>query len=209
MSTAPSAAKRWAKAKFKAIYPALTQILAQTARTAANTTTTHHGMVELLAQLLAQQQQQQNQPLVGQIANKPEDVYSMSTTELDSLLALCRLSKGAYDSLPSYFKQINEKYQTDNTKNKIILKQITSHKYYDDVEIEVTASLPKTIQKRQCIGDEVTATYSTAHKGFSHFALADISEDEVALVNEAMELLAEATHTTTADLKVVKTKLAM
>eukprot|EP00957_Ditylum_brightwellii_P071590 5443232-Ditylum_brightwellii.AAC.1 len=67
--------------------------------------------------------------------------------------------------------------------------------------MEVTASLLKTICKRQWLGDEVTATYSTAHKGFSHFALADLSEDEVAGVNEAIELLAEATHTTTADLK--------
>eukprot|EP00957_Ditylum_brightwellii_P102572 7817488-Ditylum_brightwellii.AAC.1 len=33
MSTAPSVAKRWAKAKFKAIYPVLTQILAQITRT--------------------------------------------------------------------------------------------------------------------------------------------------------------------------------
>eukprot|EP00957_Ditylum_brightwellii_P202933 15332486-Ditylum_brightwellii.AAC.1 len=74
--------------------------------------------------------------------------------------------------------------------------------------MEVTASLLKTIRKQQWLGDEVTATYSTAHKGFSHFALADLSKDEVAAVNEAMELLAEVTHTTTADLKAVKTKLA-
>eukprot|EP00957_Ditylum_brightwellii_P110550 8432558-Ditylum_brightwellii.AAC.1 len=75
--------------------------------------------------------------------------------------------------------------------------------------MEDTASLLKTIQKRQWLGNEVTATYSTAHKGFSHFALADLSEDEIAAANEAMEQLAEATHITIADLKAVKTKLAM
>eukprot|EP00957_Ditylum_brightwellii_P174785 13308263-Ditylum_brightwellii.AAC.1 len=60
--------------------------------------------------------------------------------------------------------------------------------------MEVTASLLKMIRKQQWLGDEVTATYSTAHKGFSHFALTDLSKDEVAVVNEAMKLLAEATH---------------
>eukprot|EP00957_Ditylum_brightwellii_P076557 5818822-Ditylum_brightwellii.AAC.1 len=74
--------------------------------------------------------------------------------------------------------------------------------------MEVTASLLKTIRKRQWLGDEVTATYSTAHKGFSHFALAYLSKDEVVAVNEALELLAEATHITTVDLNAVKTKLA-
>eukprot|EP00957_Ditylum_brightwellii_P177243 13502495-Ditylum_brightwellii.AAC.1 len=44
MSTAPLAAERWVKAKFKAIYPALTQNPAQIARTAANTTTNPPGM---------------------------------------------------------------------------------------------------------------------------------------------------------------------
>eukprot|EP00957_Ditylum_brightwellii_P116308 8871668-Ditylum_brightwellii.AAC.1 len=74
MSTAQLAAKHWAKAKFKAIYPALTQHPAQIARTAANIKTNPPGMAELLAQLLSQQQQQQqNQPPAGPIANKPED----------------------------------------------------------------------------------------------------------------------------------------
>eukprot|EP00957_Ditylum_brightwellii_P014849 1119373-Ditylum_brightwellii.AAC.1 len=74
--------------------------------------------------------------------------------------------------------------------------------------MEVTSSLLKTIRKRQWLGDEVTTTYSTAHKGFSHFMLADLSEDEIAAVNEAIEQLAEATYTTIADLKAVITKLA-
>eukprot|EP00957_Ditylum_brightwellii_P063980 4853681-Ditylum_brightwellii.AAC.1 len=93
MSTAPSAAKHWTKAKFRAIYPALAQNPEQIASTAASTTTTPLDMVELLAQLLAHNHQQQIQPPAGPVADKPEDVYSMNTTELDSLLSLCGLPK--------------------------------------------------------------------------------------------------------------------
>eukprot|EP00957_Ditylum_brightwellii_P203343 15334222-Ditylum_brightwellii.AAC.1 len=97
MAMAPAAAKWWDKSKFRATYPALTQTTAQNANTVASNTSNPPGMAEFMIQMLAHHHQQQNQPPAGPVADKPEDVYSMSTTELDSLLALCGLPKGAYD----------------------------------------------------------------------------------------------------------------
>eukprot|EP00957_Ditylum_brightwellii_P060862 4620232-Ditylum_brightwellii.AAC.1 len=89
MATAPAAAKRFVKLKFRATYPTLTQTTAQNTNTVASNTTNPPGMTELMAQLLAHQQKQQNQPPARPVADKPEDVYSISTTELDSLSPIC------------------------------------------------------------------------------------------------------------------------
>eukprot|EP00957_Ditylum_brightwellii_P114016 8693541-Ditylum_brightwellii.AAC.1 len=59
-------------------------------------------MTQLMAHFLAHHQQQQmQQPPSGENAEKPEDVYGMSTTELDCMLVMCGLPSGAYKSLPS------------------------------------------------------------------------------------------------------------
>eukprot|EP00957_Ditylum_brightwellii_P067973 5160820-Ditylum_brightwellii.AAC.1 len=94
-------------------------------------------MAQLMAHFLAHRQQQTQQPPTGEITEKPEDVYGMSTTYLDIMLIMCGLPSGAYDSLPSWLKKVNKKHQTDNTKNKIILKQIKLNMSYEDVEMEV------------------------------------------------------------------------
>eukprot|EP00957_Ditylum_brightwellii_P145840 11105216-Ditylum_brightwellii.AAC.1 len=74
--------------------------------------------------------------------------------------------------------------------------------------MDITGLLLKTIRKRMWMGDRTSTSYNTAHKGFTLFALTELSEDKMATLNEVMEMLAEATHTTTADLKTVNFKKA-
>ena len=57
------------------------------------------------------------------------------------------------------------------------------------------------IRKRKWLSDDPTASYRTAAKGLSIFAVAPLSEDEVALINDTMEALEQATTTTAKEYK--------
>eukprot|EP00957_Ditylum_brightwellii_P035651 2702962-Ditylum_brightwellii.AAC.1 len=54
-------------------------------------------IAQLMAHFLAHQQQQTQQPPTGEITEKPEDMYGMSTTEMDSMLVMCGFYSSAYD----------------------------------------------------------------------------------------------------------------
>eukprot|EP00957_Ditylum_brightwellii_P044225 3355852-Ditylum_brightwellii.AAC.1 len=110
MSTAPAAAKHWTKAKFRVTYPIITTGPTPNSTTAANNTMTLDTLTQLMAHFLAHHQQQTQQPPTREIMEKPEDMYGMSTTELDSMLVMCSLPSGAYDSLPSWLKKVNKKH---------------------------------------------------------------------------------------------------
>jgi hypothetical protein len=192
--TAPTIeARNWAKAKFALIAPALTEQRATT----DNTTPTNPELTALLQRLApaatdAVENQDDN--------TKPEDKLGMSPTELRSTLAMCGLREGEESLLPEWFEKINEKGQNDNTRNQIIIATLKNI-LFEDAEIPVTAPLLLMIRKRKWLSDDPTATHRTAAKGLSIFAVAPMTEDEVALINDTMEALEQATTTTAKEYK--------
>ena len=134
------------------------------------------------------------------VDNKPEDKLGMSQTKLRSTLAMCGLHDGEESLLPVWFEKTNEKCQNDNTRNQIIINALKNI-LFEDAEIPVTAPLLLMIRKRKWLSDDPTASYRTAAKGLSIFAVAPLSEDEVALINDTMEALEQATTTTAKEYK--------
>ena len=73
---------------------------------------------------------------------------------------------------------------------------------HDDAEITVHAALLQMIRKRKWLSDDPVASYRTAAKGLSPFAML-VSDDDAAIINNTMEALDHATTTTAAEYKAV------
>ena len=98
---------------------------------------------------------------------------------------------------------------TDNFRNTIIGKHIRENYHYDDAEVPLTNSLIKMIIKRNWRGKEgnvIRPSLINASEGLSPFALADLSEDEVATINDDDDALAAASHVTMAQIQALKKK---
>ena len=113
---------------------------------------------------------------------------------------MCGLNRGEEALLPIWFSKVNEKGQNDNTRNQIIIQQLQNI-LFEDAEIPITAPLLLMIRKRKWLSDDPTATYRTAAKGLSIFAVGVMTEDEVAIINDTMEALERATTTTAKEYK--------
>lgn len=81
------------------------------------------------------------------------------------------------------FTIIAEKGMTDNTRNIFITKQL-GEIIFDDVEVPIMAPLFQMICKRKWLANDPQATFKTASQGLLMFAFAQLSEDELATVNE-------------------------
>jgi hypothetical protein len=188
-------ARNWATSKFKLLVPTLTKADASnTQHQPTNKTTELEDILSRLAPTLAAAPKQPANEI------KPEDKFGMSPTELKSTLAMCGLREGEEDLLPDWLVTTNEKGQNDNTRNQIIIATLKNI-LFEDAEIPVTAPLLLMIRKRKWLSDDPTATYRTAAKGLSIFAVAPLTEDEVALINDTMEALEQATTTTAKEYK--------
>ena len=125
----------------------------------------------------------------------------MSPTELRMTLMMCGLQDGDEDLLPKWLSATAEKGQTDNTKNQVIIAAL-GNTIYDDAEITVHAALLQMIRKRKWLSDDPVASFRTAAKGLSPFAML-VSDDDAAVINDTMEALDHATTTTAAEYKAV------
>ena len=188
-------ARTWAMQKFKAILPSLVAPPTTPASTPALTEGTN--LESLLRKLV--QPGALTTPTVTENP-KPEDGFGMSSTELATMLSMCGLNTGEEALLPLWFCRINEKGQNDNTRNQIIIQQLQNI-LFKDAEIPITAPLLQMIRKRKWLSDDPTATYRTAAKGLSIFAVGAMTEDEVAIINDTMEALDSATTTTAKEYK--------
>eukprot|EP00957_Ditylum_brightwellii_P025083 1898068-Ditylum_brightwellii.AAC.1 len=62
--------------------------------------------------------------------------------------------------------------------------QVLQNTIYEDTEISITSQLLTTICKQKWLGDQPTATYSTTCKGFSLFAVPELSEETIDEMNK-------------------------
>ena len=118
-----------------------------------------------------------------------------NTAELQTTLAMCGLNKGEEYLLPTWFEKLNKKGQNDNTRNQVIIK-LLQNILFEEAEIPITAPLLLMIHKQKWLSNDPTVTYRTAAKGLSVFAVGAMSKDEVAIINNTMEALEQATTTT-------------
>ena len=119
---------------------------------------------------------------------KPEEALGMSATELTNTLSMCGLKPGEEVLLPRWFAKISEKGQNDNTRNQVIIAALKNI-LFDEAEIPITAPILAMIRKRKWLSDDPTATYRTAAKGLSIFAVGALSDEEMAKINDTMEAL--------------------
>eukprot|EP00957_Ditylum_brightwellii_P094931 7229443-Ditylum_brightwellii.AAC.1 len=70
--------------------------------------------------MLAQHQPRPQEPN----EETPEDIFGMCKSELANMLKLCGLTDGELNSLPTWFKQVAEKGQNDNTMNLVIMRAL-------------------------------------------------------------------------------------
>ena len=186
-------ARNWAKSKFFLLAPTLSE----NHSSVGTVPPVHADLAALLSRFAPAAT-----PTEGATDSdaKPEDKLGMSPTELRSTIAMCGLREGEESLLPEWFEKVNEKGQNDNTRNQIIIATLKNI-LFEDAEIPVTAPLLLMIRKRKWLSDDPTATYRTAAKGLSLFAVAPMTEDEVALINDTMEALEQATTTTAKEYK--------
>ena len=195
MQTQSLQAKTWATTKFKTLVPIAATGLGVGSPSKDN---------ELLTSFMKNMQSYQTPPCndKGCTIVTPAEKIGMSETEMASTLKLCGLTQGEEHLLPSWLLQMGEKGQNNNAHNQIIIKLLKCV-IYDDAEIPITAPLLTMTRKRKWLSDDPVPSFRTASKGLSIFAVAQMTEDEVASINEMMEALDYATTTTAKEYKEV------
>ena len=176
-------AKTWATTKFKTLLPTATAGLGVGSPSRDNDAFTSF-MKNMQENYQTPPRNQNKVPTVV----TPEEKFGMSATELASTLKLCGLKEGEEHLLPAWLLQMSEKGQNDNTRNQIIIKWL-QRVLYDDAEIPITAPLLTMIRKRKRLSDDPVPSLKTASKGLSIFAVGQMTEDQVASINEMMEAL--------------------
>ena len=84
------------------------------------------------------------------------------------------------------------KQTTNQYRQTIIRKWVTNNTFYDDTEVLLTEPLIKMILKRAWLGEGGNVPRPSllhAMEGLSPFLMLDLSEDEVASINEEADLI--------------------
>ena len=195
-------AREWATTKFTKMFPPLmsqTPVQLQGGETNQN-------MAQLLQQLLAAHSRASDTSTATVAEEKKSDAadFGLSSMEKGKLLIMCGFDKAdATQFLPDWIKRFAEPNMTKATKSAVVqdLLNPTKH-YFDDVELNVTATLIKMVVNRDWLGKEGNFTrpsYVTCMEGISPFAMKDYSDDDIALMNIEDSHLQEATHITVSD----------
>ena len=206
LTPTPADARRWATRKFAVTFPTLIPAPTPTPALAQDP-----NIVALLAQLL---------PLRGPpartIAEEKKDdsddttVMNMSQQEYVTTLVMCGApADSPPTALPEWFQLSSEKGMTDSYRHTIINKHIMDNFRYDDAEVPLTHSVLKMVCKRNWTrkeGNVNRPSYVNANEGLSPFILLDLSEDEVAVINDEDDAFGTASHITVAQIKAIKTR---
>ena len=86
----------------------------------------------------------------------------------------------------------------------LLQKHILATTYFDNVEVPLTASLLKMVVKRAWAGKDGNINRPSllhAMDGLSPFAMIDLNEDQVAMLNEEQDLITSASLVSVADLR--------
>ena len=135
----------------------------------------------------------------------------MVPKELEDTLVMCgQASSATTKDLPGWFKDCMVKHTTDQYRQTIIRKWVTNNTFYDDAEVPLTEPLLKMIMKRAWVGKGGNVSRPSllhAMEGISPFLMLDLSEDEVASINDEADLIQHASLVSVHDLRALKRKM--
>ena len=198
----PRTARQWAKDKFNKCFPALAAAPAP-AVPAAQGLPTGQALLDLISAIRGAPA-----PTTAAQAAPPtqdkEDKF-MSKSELALTCRMCGQSDtGSLADLPAYFSECAAANTSDNYKMLVIRKWIMGNVFYDDADVPLTSSLLKMVIKRAWTGKDGNVTRPSlvhAMEGLSPFLMLDMTEDEVAQLNDEEDLIASASSVSVADLR--------
>jgi len=124
---------------------------------------------------------------------------------------MCGLLENSGDEcFPKWYRDIFAKNQDDKDKSLIIANAIGKSFMFEDAEVPLYPSLLKMILKRDWTGQDVGKRAALAHtaKGLSPFAMVDLTEDDVACMQQEADNLRSATTITASELKAARKNLA-
>ena len=213
LRTAPVCARQWAKDTFNKLFPTLHQ--ASELATAAAPTQPSQPASQDLAYLIAaitSATANANASAVTTAATTTQDQGKlMSAGELQTLLRMCGEDvNGTLDELPTWVRECADKGNSEAFKIMLLQKHIMATEYYDDAEVPLTVPLLKMVVKRAWTGKDGNITRPSllhAMDGLTPFAMLDLNEDQVAMLNEEQDLLNSASLVSVVDLRGQRSKI--
>ena len=226
----PAQARLWAAQRFKDIFPALNHAAAMVTppRPAAGAALQQQpgaavgqlhppaggGMFQLDAaaiQLLFQQATAAAiTPPAAAAGPKDDGTFKVSEGEKARMRAMCGLPENAGDEcFPKWYRDIHDKHLDDIGKAHIVASAVERSWIIEDAEVPMYPGLIKTILKRDWIATDHNegAALVNAAKGFSPFAMIDLSDEDVAEMMQDDADLLSATNISTSDIKASRSKL--
>lgn len=213
----PVEAKMWKKTRSEELFPALFQTQAPIPAglpPPGNSQFTPEFFLQMFQLMQAQTAQKPAQTVSTAIVEekKEESGGGMKISDLESRIMkrMCGYNPDSDDSVfPTWFKQLMAKHQTDNDKDMIVANALTKQGRFEDHKITVHPELRATVRKRTWTGNEAGAVpqYPQACYGITPFAMLDLTQDEVAILEYDHQIEASATTLTVNDLKGTKKKL--
>ena len=209
--------RRWGREVFQRLFPALTT--PTHTQTTAIAMTPQTGLDPAITQLIMQMLQNQqtttallanNRPHAGEEKKEDDQLFNIQTTyglsqqEAEATLVMCGLTTTASPTLlPEWIKNCAAKGMTDQYKLTLIRKHIMANTIFEDAEVPLTTELLKMISKRNWLGKDGNykrPSLVNASEGLSPFLMIDLTEDEVAQLNNNTDAIDRATHITLQDI---------
>ena len=203
--TAP--AKEWAKTKFHQQFPTLQST---TESTRAPTTALDPVIAKLLDELAAARRATQTVTMTTAEEKKEDDrAPKLSSMETKQLLRMCGFDEHADPKLlPEWIQKCQEPNMSKAMKTQVVQKLLNQEMlYFDDAELYLTSAFIQSIVDRNWMGkDGLRPSFITAMEGLSPFAMKSRSHDEIAKLNQELDIKNEATNKSMEELRKQRNK---
>jgi hypothetical protein len=136
--------------------------------------------------------------------------FKVSDAEKARMRAMCGLDASAPDAaFPKWFRDLFAKNQDEKDRAHIISHAIERTFMYEDAEVPLYPSLVKMILTRKWTGNDLgrRPAYIHAAAGLSPFAMVDLSEDDVALMQQDYDDLTNASSVSPSEYRAARAKL--
>ena len=136
--------------------------------------------------------------------------FKVSDAEKARMRAMCGLDASAPDAaFPKWFRDLFAKNQDEKDRAHIISHAIARTFMYEDAEVPLYPSLVKMILTRKWTGNDLgrRPAYIHAAAGLSPFAMVDLSEDDVALMQQDYDDLTNASSVSPSEYRAARAKL--
>lgn len=149
----------------------------------------------------------------GMAEEKKDDApdFKISEGERARMRHMCGLPDGCGDDMfPKWYRDIFAKNQDEKDKALVVAHAIGKSFIFEDAEVPLYPALLKMILKRDWTGQDVGKRAALAHaaKGLSPFAMVDLTEDDVAYMQQEDDDLKYATTVSASELKAARKNLA-